>query len=161
VGKFFKLAYGPKVVHTPLAPNIGAQYWNPKELQAFLDANPHIKNDFPENWDKEGIILKTTNPLPVIDGIAPKDLDRALTRHELMHWKNYKDGKYLKSKNASLIGVLHSYLNELSAHGSMFEGAMKDRVPNKYKGAQILIGVRDSLKSAYPKGILKALIGIK
>jgi hypothetical protein len=94
--------------------------------------------------------------------------NRVLKRHEMIHWNNRQKGRFLRAGTPGVRGVLHTIGDEATAY---IGGAKKYfRAMDHLEGPELMRaamhagttlagGVPGSLRTSYPQGVGKALLG--
>ena len=100
-------------------------------------------------------MLLSPDKIPDMPNASGKDLTRSLRRHELTHYIRAQKGKMKHIGAPTVKGVLHSYREEIAGHRGMVS---RLNVPRSAKIMGIVKGTQASVKTLYPKGILKTII---
>jgi hypothetical protein len=156
-----KISAGPALVYDPQAEQSGsaAAYWPPKKVDQVDTIHPQL--GLKKYVGKKHGLIVTTHPSQYAYHPEGKAAYRALRRHEMTHWARDKKGKMKGIGEGGLGNVLRTAREEVVAYGSQDKALRRGgaglgtRVKAVLRTPKLFLG---SMRTAYPKGVLRAAL---
>ena len=158
-----KIAAGPKIFHDPSLLQLGlvGKYIPPSEIHSTKPQAEYLRNTIPGIKPGQGLLAMTPRETIRASIAKPERANAAYNitrRHEMTHWLRERRGKMKGIGQPGLMNVGRTIREELAGHLSGIRARGTAGVPFRDKAMSVLVGVPASLKAAYPRGVLRAVL---